>query len=128
MCGACGAAMVEGSGEFSDLCGPSTTITEIPALVCVDCGAGRFSKHVLKRLFVILEEALDVADDVGVRSLVWSYTPSGPPEMGALPAHVRDSFAGLRELLAQERLLVKAAGRAVRGACARALTRLGFFW
>jgi hypothetical protein len=99
--------MTELTGDFVALGGPSVTILDVPALRCDSCGAFRLAEHVLGRLSIIVEKAVRHGQRHGLAGVRWSFTPSGPPEIGGMPSDVRDSFAALRELIAHERRKVE---------------------
>jgi hypothetical protein len=111
--------MSEGRGEFRDLCGPSISILNVPAFLCLGCGSGRFSNRVLRRLFVILDAAIGFAEAQGLRELKWDFTSSGAPEAGGVPLPTRVAFARLRHLVAGERSLREATRQAAHAKPAR---------
>lgn len=114
LCGSCGAPTGAGAGEFRELRGPGVAIVDVPARVCATCGTALFSREVMRRLAVILAVALHVADVEGLRNLVWTYTPSGPPEFGGLGAEVRKALAGLPDVISTERRLLEATDQAAQ--------------
>jgi hypothetical protein len=68
----------------------------------------------VRRLLVIVDEALELADNEGLQEVRWAYTGSGPADLGALPARLRSFFVGLHEDLARERHLAEVTERAAQ--------------
>ena len=102
-CWHCTSHMTGVRGDFVTLGRPSVTILEVPALRCHSWGASRLAGDVLDRLAIILEEASRHAESRGLVEVSWTYTPHGPPEVGGMPRDLRDCFATLRGLIAEER-------------------------
>lgn len=98
-------------GDFVAFDRASVTILEVPALRCDACGALRLAGHVLDRLAIIVEEGVRHAESRGLVEVSWTFTPDGPPEVGGMPRTLRDCFAVLRRLIAEERRRVEAVQR-----------------
>lgn len=105
--------MAEGTGDFLDLRDPWVTIVDVPALFCDSCGTCRLRKRVIRRLSTIVVAAFRHAERRRLREVTWSFTPQGPPVIGGMPTSIRDSFATLREVIAQERRKVETIERLV---------------
>ncbi len=98
-------------GDFVALDRPSVTIREVPALRCDACGAVRLAGHVLDRLGVIVEEGMRHAESRGLEEVIWAFTHDGPPAVGGMPPDLRQCFALLRRLIAEERRRAEAVQR-----------------